>query len=192
MTSVYAAKVAKILFAMLLIGRALVAGAAAGDAREAEKLELEIYRLEVPALLKKIQACESGSVRLPESAMSTATAAYSRYLSTYYEQEARMRVTRADIFAWQIFAANCVLALVAVVSIAGVSFAGLQLWAAYRIARTEATTIELEVSKEKIRLQTSVIGIVVLVISGFFLIIFLHDVYKIDSPDANARQTLHK
>ncbi|SAL00170.1 hypothetical protein AWB80_07804 [Caballeronia pedi] len=103
-----------------------------------------------------------------------------------------MRVTRADIFAWQIFAANCVLALVAVVSIAGVSFAGLQLWAAYRIARTEATTIELEVSKEKIRLQTSVIGIVVLVISGFFLIIFLHDVYKIDSPDANARQTLHK
>jgi hypothetical protein len=49
-----------------------------------------------------------------------------------------------------------------------------------RLAGKAGASTELEVSTQKVRIQTSVVGIVVLIVSGLFLLLFLRDVYRID------------
>lgn len=178
-------QIAQKLIAMLLATLFSVSTAlAAVDAQTAERdhAELQLAKARVAQLTDEIsrfkaeQAASSAS-----SAQATASSvAYEKYLASFYDQESRFRDSYLRISAWQIFAANCVLALVMLLSISGVVFAGFQLWTAAKLAHTDATTVNLEVSRKSVRLQTSVVGIVILVISGGFLILFLHDVYRID------------
>ncbi|MCX4146928.1 MULTISPECIES: hypothetical protein [Paraburkholderia] len=157
------------------------AALAAVDAQTAERdhAELQLAKARVAQLTDEISRLKAEQAA--SSAQATAgSVAYEKYLASFYDQESRFRDSYLRISAWQIFAANCVLALVMLLSISGVVFAGFQLWTAAKLAHTDATTVNLEVSRKSVRLQTSVVGIAILVISGGFLILFLHDVYRID------------
>jgi hypothetical protein len=141
-----------------------------------EQLELEIYRNYLPELQEQLQVLKGKISRIQSNSMAKA---YDRYVSNYYDQETRLRNYQVAAFEWQIFAANWVLALVALLTISGIAFAGFQLWSAARTATLAANSVDLELSTQKVRLQSSVVGITLLVISGFFLLLFLNNVYKI-------------
>jgi hypothetical protein len=125
---------------------------------------------------------------------------YEDYLKKYYEQEGELGDLAVQVLRWQIFAANIVLALVVLLTVAGVAFAGYQLWVSARLAlmaarrrRTaeaapgpagfDAGTGSIEVSVDRVQLQTSFVGVLVLVISGAFLILFVREVYKVNVSD---------
>lgn len=158
--------------------------------------ELELYRMSVAQLTSEIAQLKSSSCALVDASGSTTnpaiTQAYGRYETAFFEQETRFRESYLKAASWQVMAANWLLGLVVLLTISGILFSGYQLWTAARIAREQTTSVELEVSKDKIRVQTSVIGVIVLVISGVFLILFLNNVYQINfvsAPATNMRSS---
>jgi hypothetical protein len=81
-------------------------------------------------------------------------------------------------FEWQSRASEVVLWLVVILTIAGICFAGYQLYVSATIGAKNANTT-LEVSLKHIRIQTAITGVSVLVISIVFLHLFLQNVYEI-------------
>jgi hypothetical protein len=81
-------------------------------------------------------------------------------------------------FQAQRFASSVILCLVVLVVVAGTGFAGFQLWKSVSIAGVQPSS-ELEVSASKVRVTSSVVGVVVLTISLVFLYIYTNEVYHI-------------
>jgi hypothetical protein len=78
----------------------------------------------------------------------------------------------------QRFASHVVLWLVAFVTIAGIAFAGFQLWKSVTVAGVQVSN-DLEISASKVRVTSSVVGVVVLVISLVFLYLYTTEIYQI-------------
>ena len=78
----------------------------------------------------------------------------------------------------QWWASYAILCLVIIVVLAGVSFSGFQLWKSITVAGVQPTT-DLELSASKVRVTSTVVGIIVLTISLVFLYIYTVQVYKI-------------
>ena len=83
-----------------------------------------------------------------------------------------------DVFYVQKIASYVVLFLVFVVVTSGVLYSGFQLWKSVSIAGVQASS-DLEISAAKVRVTSSVVGIVVLAISLAFLFIYTREVYTI-------------
>jgi hypothetical protein len=150
-----------------------------------EKLELEIYR-------------------------SASSAAYQEHLANYYRQQTQLGDLIVRVFNWQLLAANVVLALVVFLATSGIALSVYQLWVSGRLAqlaqrqrRSKAGEdhpgnvgldqhSSLEVSSDKLRLQTSLVGLLVLIVSGAFLLLFVREVYRINVVDMDARRTWQK
>ena len=75
-------------------------------------------------------------------------------------------------------ASNVVLALVVLVVVAGIAFAGFQLWTSVSVAGVQPTN-DLEISASKVRVTSSVVGVVVLIISLAFLYIYTKEIYGV-------------
>lgn len=149
-----------------------------------ERDELELFRARVPELQRQLHELQSGIQASPAVGW-----AREKYLIAYFNSEAALFETKARVFAWQIFAANTILMLVSVLSISGVAFAGYQLWQSARHPKSVPASVDMEISMQKFRLQTGVVGIAVLAFSGIFLVLFLKEVYKIELvPPALAPQ----
>ena len=100
-------------------------------------------------------------------------AAVSHYVDTMKQIEA--------VYNWQIFASNISLALVSLIVLAGVAFAGFQLWQASRLGQPQAES-QLEVSASNFRITSSTVGVVVLALSFFFFYLFVKEIYVINPP----------
>ncbi len=138
-----------------------------------ELKELELYRQSVPKLANDIQVCEQ---KLREADVTEN--AYNTYISTFYRQASEFRDQRLKLYEWQLFASNGVLAVVLIMSIGGFIITTLQIYQLYKLNALNNDT-KFEVSIQHIRLTTSITGIVVLVISFMFLVVFLQEVYRI-------------
>src|SRR5262249_39827954 len=138
-----------------------------------QKLELEIYRL-------------------------ASSSAYEEHLASYYRQQTQLGDLIVRVFNWQLLAANVVLALVVLLATSGIVLSAYQLWIAGRLAQaaqrkrrwkagendTGTVVVDphsvVELSSDKLRLQTSLVGLLVLIVSGVFLLLFVHEVYRIN------------
>jgi len=146
-----------------------------------ERAELELFRERVPELQRQIQELQASM-----SESSSVQTAREKYVIAYFDSEAALFDIKTRVYAWQIFAANTILMLVSILSISGVAFAGYQLWQSARQPKSEQASVEMEVSMQKFRLQSGVVGIAVLAFSGIFLVLFLKEVYKIEiAPSAS-------
>lgn len=87
------------------------------------------------------------------------------------------------LFAQQI-ASYVILILVFLVVVSGVLFSGFQLWKSVSIGVQSNSDFEL--SAGKVRVTSSVVGIVVLTISLVFLFIYTQEVYQIKLMDSGA------
>jgi hypothetical protein len=139
------------------------------------RLELELYKARLPQLQQEIKELREASATNGQS-----SSAYDDYLKQVYAQDIRLHEQRLAITQWQFMVGNLVAGLVSLVTLSGLAFSGFQLWLAARPkAKISDNTVELEISDRKLRIQSSVIGIVVLVISCVFLLLFLKEVYQV-------------
>ncbi len=101
-------------------------------------------------------------------------------------------ITQSDLINQAFYEQRIILrisiALVALVVISGVFFSAVQLWQSLRVAGA-ALSSDLEISASKVRLTSSVIGVVVLVISLAFFYIFFSTNLKIERAGAQSQIT---
>lgn len=101
-----------------------------------------------------------------------------QYHKKYYEHLEKKLDINLSGFEWQQKAANYLMFLVVIVVLTGLVFSGYQIWKASRIKDFgESSSIELSV--QKIKITSSVVGIIVLTISIAFFYLFLIEVYRV-------------
>ena len=115
---------------------------------------------------------------------------YYEALSAQYDDDIAVMKQYQSVLAWELFASNVSLWLVAFIVLAGVGFAGVQLWQAVQKGAPQAET-QLEIAATKFRLTSSVVGIVVLGMSYFFFYLFVKDIYPLTPVNVEASQHNH-
>lgn len=146
--------------------------AAPEPTREHLQLQLDIMRKYIDELEQRAKAAAADSES--EVAKAYRAAQLKQYESiitqtdiinqSFYEQRGILRIS---------------LALVALVVIAGVIFSGIQLWQSLKAASAPLAN-DLEISLTKIRLTSSVIGVMVLGISLAFFYVFFTANLKVE------------
>ena len=124
---------------------------------------------------------------------SKSYAAREAYDQFYYGKHAqRMADQRHQTFVWQARASEILIWIVVIVCLSGVVFSGYQLWRATSPKPFGGSTVKadgdplatnVELSWQNVRVTSSVIGLVVLVISVAYLYLFLKEVYQIDMEE---------
>jgi TRAP-type C4-dicarboxylate transport system permease small subunit len=104
--------------------------------------------------------------------------AYIQSKKKEYEYVTALMDVNIRAFNAQQVASDVVLVLVCLVVVAGIGFAGFQLWKSVSIAGVQASN-ELELSASKVRVTSSVVGVVVLTISLAILYIYTTEIYRI-------------
>ena len=104
---------------------------------------------------------------------------YRQLQEAHYRYEIELLEHRRDVFRWQLFASYTVLGIVALVTLAGLAFSAAQLLNALRLSQPQPN-IDLEVSAGKLRITSSVVGVVVLTLSLAFVFLFLDRAYEIE------------
>jgi hypothetical protein len=84
-----------------------------------------------------------------------------------------------------------VLALVALVVLAGTTFAAFQLWKSVTIGGVQGSH-DLELSASRVRVTSSVVGVVVLAISLGFLYIYAREIYQLHPLELSAPESSPK
>ena len=147
---------------------------------ELEKLEKENEELRkiISSLNKNIDELQSGERQLFTK--------YADFTDRILDYEANLLEHNEKILEWQRFASNITLLLVVLVVLAGIIFSGVQLLRIIQLGKPLSDT-NLEISAGKIRVTSSIVGVVILVLSLGFLYLFLIEVYqltpiKLDMP----------
>jgi hypothetical protein len=107
-----------------------------------------------------------------------------------YDYQVKLMDLNLETFQTQWLQTYTVMALVVLVVVAGVCFSAFQLWKSVGVAGVQLNS-ELEMSAKNVRITSSVVGVVVLVISIVFLYIYTHEVYQLRfvnpyTPDLSA------
>jgi hypothetical protein len=102
--------------------------------------------------------------------------AQSQYWIARYQHEQDLMQASKAALDWQLWASNVLLWVVVLVVTSGIVYSGLQLGLAARTGKQRDTTLEL--SAQRVRITSSVVGIVVLALSIAFLLIFVNQVYQ--------------
>lgn len=136
-----------------------------------ENIKVQRLQQEVLILKDKIKYLESDVYR-----------AETNYYKKYYEYLGKKSEINLSQFEWQQYASGYLLWLVVIVVLSGVLFSGFQLWKASQINHFGSdSTVELSV--QKIKITSSVVGVIVLAISIVFLYFFLIEVYRVKVID---------
>lgn len=139
----------------------------------------EQLKIQISILLDRIKALEAANTQAqtasidPELRSAYVEAKKKEY--QYITKTMDVNIQAFDAEWWSFYA---ILFLVIVVVLSGISFSGFQLWKSISVAGVQASN-ELELSAAKVRVTSSVVGIVVLTISLVFLYIYTVQVYQI-------------
>ena len=177
-------KLAAIAFCALFIGLVVTTSSRAvvPPVTCADLSELNVYKTRFADAKSEVASCQVQR----EKATSAEAAIELAYRKSYLDQELKFREVELEVYHWQISAANAILYLVALLTVFGIVFSGYQLWKVNRISKAPPAGVELELSVSKLRIQTSVIGAIVLFVSYAFLLVFTRDIYTIRNTDQNS------
>jgi hypothetical protein len=166
------------------IGPRAAAQPADGVQPTREELELQISIMR--DYIKKLEqaAAPSAAVTVDPAVLK----AYNDAQLKQYESLSRQADLINESFYEQRIMLRTTLFLVALVVIAGVSFSAIQLWQGLRAAGAPLSN-ELEISASKVRLTSSVIGVVVLTISLAFFYVFVSSSLRIERAGASLATT---
>jgi len=159
-------------FGVLLIlgggGHALAQDQSSGSQPPPTREQLETQVSILQEYIKRLEAQKAASSDDIDAAVLKA------YKEAQVKQYESM-VTQADLvnqaFYEQRFISRISLALVALVVVAGVTFSAMQLWQTIKVAGSPLSN-DVEISASRIKLTTSVIGLIVLAISLAFFYVF--------------------
>ena len=176
----------QVIVALAFLAACLTSSAQVGNAASLPgvppSLSAQIYQLRFDEVRAELQSCQqlAAECRRPRMAVEDA------YARRYYEQEAELRDVEIAIFRWQISAANVILILVVLLTLAAIVFCAYQLWRSSRFSKLPPNLVDVELSISRLKFQTSLIGVVVLIASYGFLIIFTREIYQLRAVDRAA------
>jgi hypothetical protein len=150
-----------------------------------EQLETQIAILRDQ--LKKRPSNTVRSVGAPIENNSALWEAYYEAKKKEYSYQAALMDANVQTFYAQKIASYAILVLVLFVVLSGVAFSGYQLWKSVAVAGVQSNS-DFELSASKVRVTSSVVGIVVLTISLVFLFIYTHEVYHVKLIDVTPSQ----
>ena len=101
-----------------------------------------------------------------------------RYSAAWVDHQIKLMQVTEAAFDWQQEASDWMLLLVFIVVVPGIIFSGYQLYHSVKLDQPMATT-ELEASAQKIRVTSSTVGIIILVISIVFVTLFIYEVFSL-------------
>lgn len=163
-----------LLFVILWLPPAFAQRGTTGCNPDAE-LELPIYKSRYNDAIAANRTCQRDLAARNDPRVIAEQA----YAARYYAQEAEVRDAEVAAYRWQLTAANWILGLVCLLTVAGIVFCGYQLWRSSRLSKLPPNLVEIELSVSKLKLQTSLIGVSVLVVSYAFLLVFTREIYQI-------------
>jgi hypothetical protein len=139
----------------------------------------EQLQTQISILLDQIKALQTANINTQADSIDPdLRSAYLEAKKKEYEYVTKVMELNIEAFNAQRWSAYAILFLVVVVVISGISFSGFQLWKSISVAGVQ-TTNELELSASKVRITSSVVGIIVLMISLAFLYIYTMQIYQI-------------
>ena len=127
----------------------------------------------VQALNKQIDTLNAQLAAQP----SPLQAKYAEALSAQYDEQIALLQATAQLYKWQNFASTVMMWTVVAVVGAGLLFSGYQLYFSGR--RDKPLDGDLELSAQRLKLTSSVVGVVILAMSIAFVLIFVDKVYTI-------------
>ena len=148
------------------------------DQQEPSREQLETQISILLDQIKTLKAANAQTVAQPIPADAELQSAFVEAKKKEYQYIAKMMDLNIEAFNAQRWSSYAILFLVVVVVLSGISFSGFQLWKSISAAGVQ-TTNELEFSASKVRVTSSVVGIVVLTISLAFLYIYTVQIYQI-------------
>ena len=163
---------------------------APGGETTAKPMEAPVQAPSEDEKQQMLDNCKRAYDELAAKADSKGYAAWQDYKEYYYRTyQHELAVSQLNAFKWQATASKILIWVVVIVCLSGVVFSGYQLWRATapgpigggadgKPADPLATNVEL--SWQNVRVTSSVIGLVVLVISVAYLYLFLKEVYHIE------------
>ena len=104
-------------------------------------------------------------------------AKYVEALSAQYDEQIALLQATAQLYKWQNFASTVMMWTVVAVVCAGLLFSGYQRYFAVR--RDKTLDGDLELSAQRLKLTSSVVGVIILAMSIAFVLIFVDKVYTI-------------
>ncbi|WP_426168573.1 hypothetical protein [Pseudoduganella sp. R-34] len=161
---------------LLLLAVWLVGAQAAPNANAEGDLTQQIYRKRFEVDSAEIARLRSENAKLAGPLAQD----YRDYLKAFYAADIEARRQNIEAYRWQLRSATIVLWLIIAITMCGVAFSGIQLWHGLHFKRKGNTDVDLEISMEKLRLKSSVVGVTVLVLSGAFFLLFVEKIYRIE------------
>jgi hypothetical protein len=171
------ARTTLLAIALLLLGTVQMHTQPAGEPEPTR----EQLQTQISILLDQVKTLQAANTQATTQAASIDPELRSAYVEAKkkeYQYIAKVMELNIEAFNAQRWSSYAILFLVVVVVISGISFSGFQLWKSISVAGVQ-TSSELELSAAKVRITSSVVGIVVLTISLAFLYIYALQVYQI-------------
>jgi hypothetical protein len=159
-------------FALFTVTLSWPAPAASEDKPEPTREQLQTQVSIMTDHIKKLEAQLSAS---PASA--ELQQAYFEAKKKEYQYVTALMDANIAAFDAQRVASHVILSLVVLVVVSGTAFAGFQLWKSVTVGGVQSS--DLELSASRVRVTSSVVGVVVLTISLVFLYIYVHEIYQI-------------
>lgn len=152
-------------------------GVECADAQSNEPTR-EVLQLQNDIMTDYIKRLEAGLRNRSQTTDPALTKAYVEARKKEYEYHVRVMDAAIHALDTQRVASNIVLILVVLVVVSGIGFAGFQLWKSVVVAGVQSST-DLEISAGKVRVTSSVVGLVVLTLSLAFLYIYSKEIYHV-------------
>jgi hypothetical protein len=156
--------------------------------REQLEVQIDILKDQLKRSQALVERLQQENAR--EAVEPALLEAYAEAQKQQYDMWKKQSEYTAAILDWNIrsmerqrFAYGVILFLVALVVIAGTAFSGFQLWKS-SVTGVHATN-DFEVSASKIRVTSSVVGLIVLTISLVFLYIYTKEIYQVRVVDVS-------
>jgi len=105
--------------------------------------------------------------------------AYNRSMQKFYDYRSSGYEHRKRVFEWQLFSSKIIFYVVVFLLIVGLFFSGVQFYAAYKNNFKNEKVTELSASATGVKISSSILGVIVLIISLLFFYLYLVYVYPI-------------
>jgi len=161
-------------FALLTIGTTSLLAEPACQLEEPQCQELTAYREFVPQIVSELNELKRNS------ASEATTRAYDDYLRKFYAQATELREIKVGLYRWQRSTATWIFLAVLILTLMGVALAAYQLCSAIMLGRT-IENAKVEIGKTKMVITTSSVGILVLLLSFAFFIVFAKAIFPISN-----------
>lgn len=104
---------------------------------------------------------------------------FNRAMQEFYTYRSSGYEHRRHVFEWQLFSSKIIFYVVVFLVTIGLFFSGVQFYAAYKKNFIDEKVTELSASASGIKVSSSVLGVIILIISLLFFYLYLVYVYPI-------------